>query len=152
MARRYAGAVSATNTANSSTPMFNMQGSGNFRFRVYDFVSGCRSTPTDDATNLQLQRASTAGTASTSAAGVQALEPNDPAATVIFNLTFTTTPPSLSANPLLSVSQNTRATFRWVAAPDSELICPATAAAGISLLSIAATTAKTFDWTIFWQE
>lgn len=132
--------------------MFNMQGAATFRFRVYDFVSGCESTPTDDATALQLTRSTTAGTASTSAAGVTALEPNDPAATVIFNLTFTTTNPSVSANPLLYVAHNTRATFRWVAAPDSELIAPATAANGISLMSMVATTAKTFDWTVLWQE
>lgn len=151
MARRYSGAVLAT-TNTAGTIMANLQGASTFRFRVYDFVSGCESTPTDDATNLQIARTTTAGTASSSAAGVTALEPNDPAASVIFNLTFTTTNPTVSANPLLNLSHNTRATFRWVAAPDSEFICPATTANGIALKSIAATTAKSFDWTIMWQE
>lgn len=149
MARRYTGAVSATNTA--GVQMFAVMAAAGSRFRIYDFVSGCESTPTDDATNLQLVRASAPGTASTSAAGVQALDPQDPAAAITFNLTWASAP-TVSANPLLSVSQNTRATFRWVAAPDSELLCAQGTSNGISLKSIAATTAKTFDWSVFWLE
>lgn len=149
MARRYVNGVQATNT--SGTPVFGIMSPAASRFRIYDFISGCESTPTDDATALQFQRASTPGTASTSAAGVQALDPQDPTAAITFNLTWAANP-TLSSNPLLYVAQNTRATFRWVAAPDSELLCAQGTSNGILLKPTLATTAKTFDWTVFWLE
>ncbi len=64
----------------------------------------------------------------------------------------------LSGNPTIGVtllqwSQNQRATFRWVAAPNSELLVPATAANGIGLLNpVKGGSAWVVDWTVLFYE
>jgi hypothetical protein len=52
----------------------------------------------------------------------------------------------------LQVAHNQRATFRWVAIPDGELIVPATAGAGLALMSIVASATANYAWSSSWQE
>jgi hypothetical protein len=47
---------------------------------------------------------------------------------------------------------NQRATFRWVAVPDSELVVPATLAAGIAVMSIVASATANYAFSMMWQE
>ena len=57
----------------------------------------------------------------------------DPAAVSVCGKNHTVEPTYTAIASLLDIALNQRATFRWVAAPGSELMAPATAANGIGL-------------------
>jgi hypothetical protein len=89
------------------------------RIKIYDLDFGSEATPADVAILWQLQRSTTAGTWSTA---------------VTVGQSTSTTDPTLTANALpLTIPLNQRASFRWVAAPGSEIVIPATASNGIAV-------------------
>ena len=107
------------------------------RGKLYDLAFGSEATPADNVFLWQVQRCTTAGTAT----GVtpQALDPAD-AATEMDAAENHTVDPTLTANAiLLSIPLNQRASYRWVAAPGGELIFPATASNGLAVRTPTAT-------------
>jgi hypothetical protein len=105
---------------------------------VYDYVVGNNATPADNVYDHILARSSTAGTKTDITPSP--LDPANPAS--IFDASgLYTVDPTLGVN-LYRFPLNARATFRWVAAPGSELIWPATASNGITggLLSASTST------------
>ena len=101
------------------------------RLKLYDLLFGSPATPADNAFLWQLQRCTTAGTGD--AITPSPLDPADAAALydVLENLTVD---PTLTAGAIpLSIALNQRASFRWVAAPGSELVAPATASNGFAI-------------------
>jgi len=98
------------------------------RGKVYDFVIGSEATPADNAFLWSVQRCTTAGTATT--ATPLALDPADSTAATLVGGTNHTVDPT-GAVETMRVGLNQRATFRWVAAPGSELLIPATASNGL---------------------
>lgn len=149
--RRYNGFTNATNTVSTTAPMFNIVGATTTRVRIYDITSGSDASPADNAAKFAFQR-STANFGTPVNVTPVALDPADPASLALFS-TPGGTAPTLTANSFpLQWSQNQRATYRWVAAPDSELVIPATAAAGLALMSQTATSAVNFVWTVLWSE
>ena len=101
------------------------------RGKIYDIMFGSEATPADNVFLWQLQRCTTAGTAT----GVtpQALDPDD-AATEADAAEIHTVDPTLTAGAmLLTIPLNQRASYRWVAAPGGELVYPATASNGIAV-------------------
>lgn len=150
--RKYNGFSNATNTASSTVPMYNITGATTFRLRLYDWLSGSDATPADAATKLAFQRTTTVGTTSTSVTPT-ALDPADPASLAVYATGWTTTNPTITANStVLQVAQNQRATFRWVAAPDGEIVVPATASNGLALVSVVASATANYAWTTQWIE
>lgn len=135
MARRYAVAGNGTNTASATVPLNNITATAAVRPRIYDLSMGSDATPADNAAKYALQRASARGTQSTSITP-QALDSADPAATLTSDTAWTVNPTLTASAFLLQWAQNQRATYRWVAAPYSELIIPATAGAGLALMSL----------------
>ena len=98
---------------------------------VYELEFGSEATPADNPFLWQVQRCTTAGTA-TSITPV-AINPAD-AATEADGAYNHTIDPTLTANAmLLTLPLNQRATFRWVANPGCELIYPATASNGVAV-------------------
>src|SRR5947209_7765541 len=148
--RKYNGFTNGTNTASTTAPMFNIVGATTMRVRVYDIVSGSDATPADAATTFAFQR-STADFGTPAAVTPVALDPGDPASLALFSAPGGTAP-TLTANKfVLQWSQNQRATFRWVAAPDGELVIPATSANGLALCCRVASATANYTWTVHWM-
>lgn len=107
---------------------------------VYDVMVGSDATPADNAASYKIQRSTTVGTwAGSGGAAITpvALDPGDPAAVTTANQGVCSAGPTLTASAfVLGWAQNQRATYRWVAAPGSELKIPATANNGLCLMSL----------------
>ena len=129
MGRRYSGLGDQAAATNAT--VIGLTSASTIRPMIYDLLIGCGATPLDLATIFHLERYTVAGT-STAFTPI-ALDPADPAALAAYGSNHTVEPTYTAAAHLLAFSLNQRATWRWVAAPDSELKCPATAANGIGL-------------------
>ena len=132
MSRRYS--VDGAQNAAASTTVIGLTSAATIRPKIYEVLFGSGATPADQAFNMQLNRYTAAGTST----GVtpQALDPGNPASLASAGENHTVEPTYTSAAVMLSFSINQQATFRWVAAPEGELVCPATAANGIGLLFV----------------
>jgi len=147
--RKYSGSGVAAAGLNLTIVQASQTGA-TVRTRIYDIIVGSDSSPADQATKFALQRGTVAGTGSSFTP--VALDPADPASLVTFQQ-GTFTGQTLTANAYtLFFAVNQRATFRWVAAPDSELVLPATTAALIALQSLSSTGTPNIDSTFLWQE
>jgi len=140
MARKYGITGNCLNTASATLPLANVLGTTAVRTMIYDITMGSDATPADNSASYKIQRCTTAGTwagAGGAAITPQALDPGDPAAVTTANQGVCSVGPTLTASSfLLQWAQNMRATFRWVAAPGSELKIPATSANGLALMSL----------------
>jgi hypothetical protein len=108
------------------------------RAMIYDVLVGTNGTPADNPLEFNIERQTAAGTA-TAATPV----PTDPLmraclSTAGVNATAEGTIAALTTS-LFYIGMNQRASYRWVAAPGSELIVPAVAAAGLALRALSAT-------------
>ena len=129
MARRYSIDGQDTNTA--STSILGLTSAATIRPSVYDLIIGSDATPADNAAEYVLQRYTAAGTVT--AVTPQALDPGDPASLAAAGEAHSAEPTYTANEIMLEIANNQRATFRWVAAPDSEIVLPATAANGVGL-------------------
>jgi hypothetical protein len=101
------------------------------RFQLYDIIVGSDATPADNASRWEVQKrtgTATGGTAPT----VTPLDISDTLATTLVP-NQAPTANGAGSGTVLSIPLNQRATFRWVAAPGSELVAPATASNGFGL-------------------
>lgn len=98
------------------------------RFKIYDFVIGSDAAPADNAFLWEIQKRTAAATSGSSVTPT-ALDTSD---TVSFTGTVNQNPTTNGggSGTVLGVPLNQRATFRWVAAPGSEIVSPATSCAG----------------------
>ena len=126
------------------------------RCKVYDIIVSVDVTPADQAAEYEVNRCTDVGTVDGGGAAVTP-EPLDPltiAASCTCNSgTFGTEPVDTANSELLVFALNQRATFRWVAAPGSELIGVAAAGDGIFMRTVTATSATpTISATILFAE
>lgn len=106
------------------------------RVKLYDLLVGTNGTPADNAMEWIVARA-TAG--STSAyAGVTSTRSNqlDPADALMASMTWVNSSAETAISPVsgtqpLYVGVNQRASYRWVAAPGSEIVLAATSSNGL---------------------
>src|SRR5262245_32338242 len=132
MGRKYSISGTATNTQSSTLPLITVIGTAAVRPRVYDVMFSSAATPADNAALYQFQRCTTAGTAGSSITP-QPLDSQDPAAVTTSGLAVFSGGPTLTASTfVLTLAHNQRATIRWVAAPDGELVIPASANNGLA--------------------
>lgn len=131
MARRYSIDGQDTNTA--ATTILELRSTTAIRPAIYDLLSGSDATPADNAAEYNLQRTTTAGTST--AVTPQALDSGDPAATATAGEAHSAEPTFTANAIMLNYMHNQRAAFRWVAAPEGEIILPA-AANGVAILSV----------------
>jgi hypothetical protein len=103
------------------------------RGKIYDVMFGTLGTPADQTYEFDISRTTTIVTGSTSVA--VPLDPADGVASTIGTVNFTAEP-TYTGTPINSVFNlgiNQRASYRWVAAPGSELLWPATNLNGLGL-------------------
>lgn len=129
MPRRYSS--DGSQNAAASVSVLGLTSTAAIRPKIYEVIFGSSATPADQAFSIQLNRYTAAGTAT----GVTptALDPGDAAATASAGENHSVEPTYTAGAVLLAFSINQQATFRWVAAPDGELVAPSTAANGIGM-------------------
>lgn len=140
----------AVGTNKTITNLFNPVATPLTRAYVYDITIGCSATPADQATKFKYNRSTAVGTEGTG------FVPNntDPAGTAgEYDSGYGhSVEPTYTANKeLLVISINQRATYRWVAAPESELILAGTQNNGAGLFSVSATGTASHQATVLFQ-
>jgi hypothetical protein len=100
------------------------------RIKWYDLSFGTVGTPADQTYEWDVSRQTAAGT-STNATPVS-LDPADAACDAAGTINFTGEGTTTAASSIFYLGTNQRASYRWVAAPGSELVSPgATFLAGL---------------------
>lgn len=119
------------------------------RNKVYELTFGSEAAPADNPYLWVVQRCTAFGTAT--ALTPQPLDPADAAGLNDVNENQTVDATYTANQFLLEVPLNQRATFRWVAAPGSEMVTPATASNGVGIKTPTAT-ALVITATIMYEE
>jgi hypothetical protein len=101
------------------------------RGQIYDIMVGTDGTPADNAIVYDLSRQTATGTATS--ATPTALNPADAAMLGVAAVNYTAEGTITAASSVWSIAVNQRASYRWVAAPGSEFVYPATTANGFAL-------------------
>jgi hypothetical protein len=148
--RRYNGFTNATNTASTTAPMFTMTGATTVRAKLYEFNSGSDATPADTTGKFAWMR-HTANFGTPVAIVPVALDPGDPASLILTSAPGGTAPTITAVSVLYQWAQNGRANFRWVAAPDGEIVMPASTN-GLALMAVVTVTAQNYAWSYQWAE
>lgn len=99
------------------------------RGRLYDVMFGTLGTPNDTSYQFDIMRQTTAGTGTS--ATPSPLDTTDAASGSVATVNCTAEP--TTGVSVLALGINQRASYRWVAAPGSELMWPATNLAGLGL-------------------
>lgn len=98
------------------------------RPQIFDFTVGCEGTPADNSLVWQMARSTQATAGTSTAVTPQPEDSNDPAATATAASNYTAEPTVVASTPIWGpMAINQRATYRWVAAPGSEILLPAAA-------------------------
>lgn len=100
------------------------------RAKIYDIGFGTSGTPADNYMEYDLSRQTAAGT-STATTPV-ALDPADAASGTVGSVAFTAEGTVTASSSVFYMGVNQRASYRWVAAPGSEFVIPATNLAGFA--------------------
>ena len=103
------------------------------RAKVYDVLIGTNGAPADNYMEWDISAMTAAGTAT--AVTPNKLDQADGAALTVANANYTAEPTVTANSSLFYIGVNQRASYRWVAAPGSELVVPATNLAGLVLRS-----------------
>lgn len=98
--------------------------------KIYDALFGTNGTPADNYMEYDISRQTAVGTATVVTANP--LDPGNRAAGTIAEANYTAEGTITAASSVLYIGVNQRASYRWVAAPGSELIIPATDEAGFA--------------------
>lgn len=144
-------AIGSNASATADHTLVNVIASTTVRPRIFEYKIGCSAAPADYAGHFRLGRFTAVGTAGTNPTP-QALDSSDVAAIATAGAGHSAEPTYTAGATLDQVSLNQRATWRWVAAPGYELVCPATANNGIGLYLHAVGSATVFDGQINWFE
>lgn len=120
------------------------------RGQIYDVLIGTLGTPADNAMQWDISRQTAAGTA-TSVTAV-ALNPADAAFLGLSTANSTAEPTITAASSVFNVGVNQRASYRWVAAPGSEFVYPATTANGFALRVLSASYTGTASGQLLFTE
>lgn len=96
---------------------------------IYDLTFGADGTPADNQVSYVVNRQTSTGTRTV--AVPPPIDSSDAAALIVVGVNTTIEPSITAATQLLEIATNERATYRWVAAPGSELVVPATNVAGL---------------------
>ena len=121
------------------------------RNEVYDINIGNVGAPADLVTLHTIQRITAVGTAG-SAVTPGLLDLADRASQSAAGENHSSEPTYTSATELLEIPLNHRATFRWVAAPGSELITPATNNSGLGAKALHASATTEWRGGFMWEE
>jgi hypothetical protein len=138
-AAAYAGAVLGLNSS-TSVPV---------RSKVYDLLIGTNGTPADNFVEWDVSRVTTSSTATILTP--QPLDMADAASRLVVTAN-SSTHATISLQNLWYVGINQRASYRWVAAPGSEIVAPATSSAGLQLRQRSGAYTGTVTGSWMWME
>lgn len=119
------------------------------RIKIYDVLIGTNGTPADNFIEWDISRVTTNSTATS------ITPPPLDAADAVSVTTATinsSTQGTISVPNQFYVGVNQRASYRWVAAPGSELVSPATSSAGFQLRARSGGYTGTATGTIYFEE
>ena len=137
-----------TNTTTFKTIM-ELLGAATVRWNLYDILMGASGTPADNALVYELIRLTATGTGTTVTG--EPLDPGDPTALVLGEENATIEP-TLAGIALIELPVNLRASYRWVAAPGSEIVVAAVAGEGLMFRSKSAAYTGQTEATLFEEE
>ena len=120
------------------------------RSRTYDILIADEGTPADNVALHTIQRITAIGT--NTAVVPTKLDIADRVALMLAGENHTVEPTYTAAEELLEVALNTRATFRWVAAPGGEIVTPAVSASGWGAKSLHASATTAWRVTAYFEE
>ena len=112
-------------TSTYKTLLSVFAGSTARRAKMYDLLIGTNGTPADNYMEFDVSRMTADGTGT--AITPNALDPADAAALATSKANYTAEPTVTASSSTFYVGINQRASYRWIAAPGSELVFPATA-------------------------
>lgn len=101
------------------------------RNKLYDLTFGTIGTPADMSYEWDVSRMTTIGTGT--AVTPLALDPADAACFTVGTANHTVEPTVTATSSQFYLGANQRASYRWVCAPGSEIVGPATNLAGVGL-------------------
>lgn len=122
------------------------------RGQIYEIEVGADGAPnaTDCQIVYDISRITATGTGVASVPNP--LNPADSVSKVLSKINDTVEPTTTAASSVLALSLNQRASQRWIAAPGSELIWPATAGNGLALRALSPTYASNVLCTILYDD
>ena len=120
------------------------------RGQIYEFEFGTDGTPADNALTFDISRQTAAGTAT--AVTPNPLNPVDAAMLGTAAVNYTAEGTVTANSSVWSLGINQRASYRWVAAPGSELIYPATNLNGFAARAKSASYTSTAVFTLLVTE
>ena len=154
MGDKYAGAALQTAITSDEVGLNGVAelkgGTGN-RMRFYDLMMGHDGTPPVDFPVHWIVNRTTGSVAVGTGVTEEALDPAAAAATGVA-IEELTTAPTLATTPLLDFPLNTRATFRWVSAPDGAIVTAATTDVGLLINAASTSYASIARANFHWEE
>ncbi len=100
------------------------------RGKVYDILIGTNGTPADNFIEWTLDRVTTSSSAAGTIYAAVPTDSADAAATAVCTVNSSVAGTITAVAQVFYVGVNQRASYRWVAAPGSELVWPATSSNG----------------------
>ena len=151
MANRY-GAFGNNTLASSADSALSVASNASIvnRNYIYEFIVGDEGTPADNVVLYTVQRCTALGTNTLVTASK--LDEADKVAGALCGENHSAEPTYTSAEELAEFPLNTRATFRWVAAPGGELVSEAVAASGIGWSTLHASATTDYGVQAYWHE
>ena len=121
------------------------------RSYTYELIFGVEGTPSDNVMTWKVGRVTAEGTADSVVP--TRLDLADAESDMNVGENHSSEPTYTSTEELLEIPLNTRATFRWVATPGSEIITPSTNEAGYGIVAFhASLTSTNYRATALWSE
>lgn len=105
------------------------------RASAYELIFGNEGTPDDQVLNWVVQRITDPNTANATQVVATRLDLADAESDTLAYENHTAEPTYTATEEILEFPLNTRATFRWVAVPGSEIAIPATNLAGFGVVA-----------------
>lgn len=142
----------ASGTNKTFLNLFNAAATPINRGKLYEFTVSSVATPADQACKVLVGRTTAVGTEG-SGFTPNNLDPAGPAGSYDAGIGVFTGEPTYTANKALYiVSLNQRATFRWIAAPGSEMLMTATVSNGLGIKSSSSTSTQAQEVTVLFEE
>ena len=142
--------VQAVVTASPGDTALSVEGVALTRGRLYDAIVGHGGTPADNVIAWLVRRGTLTGT--DTAVTPQQLDGDGPAAQITAGEDHSAEPTFAAGSELLDFPLNQRATFRWVVAPNGEIVVAAAVTDIIGFTPISAAYASTAEATAMWRE
>ena len=148
MGRRYS--INGSVAVGTNETIVAVESATTIRPKLYDVIISSGAAVLDTTTIFHIERFTVAGTAT--AFTPVPLDPGDPVALATGGVAHSAEPTYTANAILLKMSVNQRATVRWVAAPGSEFVAPATAANGLGLQNQSSTGTAVHEATFLYEE